>query len=59
MNKNNKCSNKISCFAFLGFSVFGIVEKFCDKGRFSFHPGFILDILHYKTEVMGNIFIQK
>jgi hypothetical protein len=59
MNKNKKYSNKISIFAFLGFSLFGMMEKFCDKGRFSFHPGSILGILNYKTEVMGNIFMQE
>jgi hypothetical protein len=58
MEKNKKYSNKISFFAFLGFSLFGMVEKFSDKGRFSFHSGSILDILHYKTEVMCNIFMQ-
>jgi len=59
MNKNKKYRNKISFFAFLGFSLFGIVDKFCDKGRFSFHPVSILGILHYNTEVMGNILCKN
>jgi hypothetical protein len=60
MNKNKNYSNEIVYFfALLGFSPFGTVEKVCDMCRFSFHPGSILGMLHYKTEVMGINFMQE